>query len=105
MTSNLGSEYAFMDDQKEKEKKYDELIKNYFKPEFINRIDEIIVFNPLNKEVIRDIARKFINNLELRLSKNDIRLNVTDRALDMMVEKGYDVNFGARPMKRYTEIY
>ena len=105
MTSNLGSEYAFMDDQKEKEKKYDELIKNYFKPEFINRIDEIIVFNPLNKEVIRDIARKFINNLELRLSKNDIRLNVTDRALDMMVEKGYDVNFGARPMKRHIQKY
>ena len=103
MTSNLGSEYAFMEDVDQKKKKYNDLIKSYFKPEFINRIDEIIVFNPLNKDNIRDIARKFIEQLKTRLREEDIELSVDEKAMDLIVEGGYDPQYGARPMKRYIQ--
>ena len=103
MTSNLGSEYAFMEDVDQKKKKYNDLIKSYFKPEFINRIDEIIVFNPLNKDNIRDIAQKFIGQLKTRLREEDIELSVDEKAMDLIVEGGYDPQYGARPMKRYIQ--
>lgn len=103
MTSNLGSEYAFEKDLDKKAKEYNELVKTYFKPEFINRIDEIIIFNPLNKTVIRDIAIKFINELKGRLNKNDISLDIKEEALDLIIRSGYDEIYGARPMKRHIQ--
>ena len=59
MTSNLGSEYAFMEDKEEKTKLYEDTINSYFKPEFINRIDEVIIFNPLNEEVLEKIETSY----------------------------------------------
>ena len=72
MTSNLGSKFAFETDPVLKKKEYDEVIKESFKPEFINRIDEIIIFNPLNRNVIKDIAGKFLGQLKNRLKDSDI---------------------------------
>ena len=103
MTSNLGSEYAFEEDEELKAKEYDETIKNAFKPEFINRIDEVIIFNKLDDKVIGDIALKFINGLKERLAQKDIELEIDKSALDKIVEGGYDPTFGARPMKRYIQ--
>ena len=103
MTSNLGSEYAFEEDEKVKAKEYDDAIKKTFKPEFINRIDEVIIFNKLDDKVIGDIALKFINDLKERLAQKDIELEIDKSALDKIVEEGYDPTFGARPMKRYIQ--
>ena len=103
MTSNLASEHAFDIDKEAKAKAYDEAIKRAFKPEFINRIDEIIIFNPLDKHVIKDIAMKFINQLIARVSENDIELSISDEALDKVVENGFDPVYGARPMKRHIQ--
>ena len=103
MTSNLGSQYAFEQDEEKKKKEYDEVIKATFKPEFINRIDEIIIFNPLNKNVIKDVANKFLNQLKKRISENEKELTFTNEAIDAVCEQGFDPSFGARPMKRYIQ--
>lgn len=100
MTSNLGSEYAFMDNEQEKKKAYDALIKKTFKPEFVNRIDEIIIFNPLQKDTIRLVAQKFLHQLAERLAKNDVELHFTEAAVQQVSELGFDPQYGARPMKR-----
>ena len=103
MTSNLGSEFAFEPDKEKKAKEYDIAIKNAFKPEFVNRIDEIIIFNPLNESVIKDIAKKFINQLVNRMKDNDVELSFSDKAIDKISKEGFDSNFGARPMKRHIQ--
>ena len=103
MTSNLGSEYAFEKDLEKKQKQYEEIVKMTFKPEFINRIDEIIVFNPLDQEMIRKVAYKFINILKNRLKESDVELTITDKALNKIVEMGFDETYGARPMKRHIQ--
>ena len=103
MTSNLGSEYAFESDKNKKKEEYDKLIKAYFKPEFINRIDEIVIFDPLSKDTIAKIAHKFLDQLIERVKHNDIDLSISDKALDKIVEQGYDVEYGARPMRRFIE--
>ncbi|MDO4197884.1 MAG: AAA family ATPase [Erysipelotrichaceae bacterium] len=103
MTSNLGSEFAFEEDEEKKEKAYESIVKASFKPEFINRIDEIIVFNPLDKEMIKKVADKFLNILKKRLRESDIELTVSDKAMDRICELGFDPNYGARPMKRHIQ--
>ena len=96
MTSNVGSEHIL---DGEDEKVFDEL-KNYFRPEFINRIDEIILFNKLNKDSIKLILDKIIKDIEFRLKDSDIKIELTDAAINSMIDEGYDINFGARPLKR-----
>ena len=96
MTSNLGSEYAL---NHENDKVLEELHRT-FRPEFINRIDEIIIFNPLTKDVVYQILDKIIGEIETRLSDKNIHIKLTDKARDYLVDTGYDVNFGARPLKR-----
>ncbi|MBQ1483436.1 MAG: AAA family ATPase [Erysipelotrichaceae bacterium] len=103
MTSNLGSEYAFEKDAEKKRKEYDEIVKLTFKPEFINRIDEIVIFNPLDRDMIGKVAEKFLNILKKRLSENDIELSVTDKAMEKIIECGFDETYGARPMKRHIQ--
>ncbi len=100
MTSNLGSQYAFDED---KESKYLDEVKKYFKPEFINRIDEIIVFNALNDDMLDKIAHKFMNELVIRLQKKDIKLTVSDAVYRNIAIQGVDPVYGARPMKRYIQ--
>ena len=103
MTSNLGSQYAFDHDKAERNRHYMDEVHKYFKPEFVNRIDEIIVFNALNNEVLVKIADKFLNELAGRLAKKDIVLEVSDAAKAKIVELGVDPVFGARPMKRHIQ--
>ena len=73
---------------------------SYMKKEFINRIDEIIVFNSLDKEAISKILDKIISQIEKRLSNLKIHINLTDKARSALIDEGYDINFGARPLKR-----
>jgi len=75
-------------------------LKNHFRPEFINRIDEVIVFNALDKEAIYKILDKIISQIENRLSDINIKLTLTDKCKDNLIECGYDINYGARPLKR-----
>lgn len=96
MTSNLGSEHILDGNTS---KVMDE-VKKYFRPEFINRVDEIIVFNPLTKDNIRKILDKLIGEMEDRLSSDNIHIELTDSAKDYLVDNGYDITYGARPLKR-----
>ena len=96
MTSNLGSEYALENNNEMVIKE----LQNHFRPEFINRIDEVIIFNPLSKAVIFEILDKIIFEIEERLKDKNIKIELTGKAKDYLVESGYDVNYGARPLKR-----
>ena len=80
-----------------------EEVKRLFKPEFINRIDEIIVFNALDEDMQAKIAHKFMNELSQRLQRKDIRLQVSDEVYRLIATQGVDPVFGARPMKRYIQ--
>lgn len=96
MTSNVGSEYIL---NNEPEKVEQELHK-YFKPEFINRIDEVIMFNKLTKEVLSSILDKLIKEIETRLKDLNLTITLTTAARNYFVENGYDEYYGARPLKR-----
>ena len=96
MTSNLGSEYIL-------DGKVDMVMteaRRHFRPEFINRIDEIIIFNALTKDAIMLILDKIVKNIEDRLSDINIKIELTDTARSQFVLDGYDINYGARPLKR-----
>ena len=101
MTSNLGSEYILNNDENSNELVMEEL-RHTFKPEFINRIDEIIIFNSLNKDMLYEILNNMIKNIEHRLDNMHITITLTDKAKDYIVDNSYDEKFGARPMKRYV---
>ena len=96
MTSNLGSEHIL-------ENNLDLVnteLKHTFKPEFINRIDEIIIFNKLKKDVIESILDKLINQIEDRLHNLSVKINLTNKAKEYLINNGYDEIYGARPLKR-----
>ena len=95
MTSNLGTG--------EKIKDVREMLKTFFKPEFINRLDEVIVFKSLNKQEIKNIVQIQISHLQKRLEDKHIFLELTDDAQDLLADLGYDKDYGARPLKRLIE--
>ena len=103
MTSNIGSEHLLEGNNKETQEAVSLELKDHFKPEFLNRIDEIIFFNSLDNKVIKKIAMKFIAELEERLSRQQITLEVTTNALDRIADYGFDRIYGARPLKRYIQ--
>ena len=96
MTSNVGSEYILDGEQ---DKVLGEL-HHYFKPEFLNRIDEIIMFNKLNKDVLKEILFKIVGNIESHLKDNNIHIKLDELAINYFIENGYDEAYGARPLKR-----
>ena len=100
MTSNLGSEYILDNEYNANELVMNEL-KNTFRPELINRIDEIIVFNSLKQDVIGEIVDKVIKELNDRLQQNYIRVEITNTVREKIIEEAYDPRYGARPIKRY----
>ncbi|MBP1150382.1 MULTISPECIES: ATP-dependent chaperone ClpB [unclassified Methylocaldum] len=104
MTSNLGSdriqELAGEENYQRMKAAVMEVVTHYFRPEFINRIDEVVVFHPLIKEQIRAISRIQIGYLQNRLAERDIALEVSEAALDKLGEAGFDPVYGARPLKR-----
>lgn len=101
MTSNLGSEYILENKENSHELIHTEL-RHTFKPEFLNRIDEIIIFKPLTKEVVYDILNKIVSEIEYRLSDKHLTMELTENAKKFIIEESYDENYGARPIKRYV---
>ncbi len=96
MTSNLGSEYI-LDGHDEKVM---EELSHHFRPEFINRIDEIIVFKKLSKTVLYDILDKIVGEIEFRLKDSNIKISLTEKAKAYFIDNGFDEYYGARPLKR-----
>ena len=101
MTSNLGSDYI-LDNKENKDELINQELRKTFKPEFLNRVDEIITFNSLSKDVVYKILDKIIKNIEDRLSDKDIHINVTEEAKKYIIDNSYDEFYGARPIKRYV---
>ncbi len=100
MTSNLGSQVMLeIQDQKRTERVM-EILRQAFKPEFLNRVDEVVLFNNLGRDELKQIVDIQLALLRARLAEKDISLNLTDKALDFIVGHGYDPVYGARPLKR-----
>ena len=117
MTSNTGSHIImdrlskYNDDVppddvlEETKKEVFDLMKQTIRPEFLNRIDEIVMFTPLTRDDVRQIVVLQIRQIDEMLARNGIRLEVTDRAVDWLSREGYDPMFGARPVKRTLQRY
>ena len=116
MTSNIGAEhidrmsnFGFATDKGEQaqytqaKEKVQETLKQFFRPEFLNRLDEIVIFDILSTETIRDIVKIQVGEVERRLAKKDIMLTVSSDVLDYLAAEGYDPKFGARPLKRVIQ--
>ena len=104
MTSNLGSQ-LLLSHSKDKAKEIDLLLKENFKPEFLNRIDEIITFNPLDKDVQIKIVDKLLRILDMRLLAQDINITYTDALKKHILNESFNEEYGARPVKRYIQKY
>ena len=116
MTSNLGSSYIQSQFEKINAQNYDqiveetkkevmEMLKKTIRPEFLNRIDEIIMFQPLDKDQIKQIVRLQINGIQKMLADNGVTLQMTDEAVEFLATAGFDPEFGARPVKRAIQRY
>ncbi len=101
MTSNIGSEYI-LENVSNKDELVNKELFSTFKPEFLNRIDEIITFNSLSKDVVYNILDKIIKEVEERLKGKNITIELTNNAKDFVIERAYDESFGARPIKRFV---
>ncbi|MCW8830846.1 MAG: AAA family ATPase, partial [Gammaproteobacteria bacterium] len=109
MTSNLGSqqiqELSLSGDHEAMKKAVMDIVGQHFRPEFINRVDETVVFHPLGREQIRSIAKIQIEHLRQRLADQDIAIEISEAALDKLGEAGFDPVYGARPLKRAIQTY
>lgn len=101
LTSNLGSE-VFQEkiSQKEKEEKINDIVKKFFKPELINRLDGIIIYNPLNEEMMKQIIDIQLKNVEEKLKKQTLEIELSKKVKDYLLKVGFDSVYGARPLKR-----
>jgi ATP-dependent Clp protease ATP-binding subunit ClpB len=102
MTSNLGSReiQAAADDEKQAREAVAQVLRDYFKPEFLNRIDDIVVFNQLTRDEIAQIIDVQLERLRKTLEERGITIELDDTARDLLVQEGYDPVYGARPLKR-----
>ena len=111
MTSNLGSSYLLEDMKDDGEISQEAVdlvnqeLRGHFRPEFLNRLDEIIMFKPLTKDNISHIVELLIKSLNKRLADSELSIRLTDEAKAMIIEGGYDPLYGARPLKRYLQKY
>ena len=117
MTSNVGAQnirdrkaLGFSSGNPQREKEYEEIkdimtseLKKTFRPEFLNRIDEIVMFNPLSREVQIKIVDKLLNDLRNRLEKNNINVEFTDGVRKYVIDNSYNTTYGARPIKRFIQ--
>ena len=108
LTSNLGSQSindlsVRKEDTNEIKKVVDNELKKFFKPEFLNRLDEIVIFNNLELNDIKEIAKIQLQNLEKRLNKKNLKFKITDEAINQLVENSFDHAYGARPLKRIIQ--
>ncbi|MBR3494000.1 MAG: AAA family ATPase, partial [Clostridia bacterium] len=110
MTSNLGSEYILEGIENgeitpEARAQVDRLLKTHFRPEFLNRIDEIVYYKPLQKDQIEQIVGLMLKSLNQRLADRKLSVRLTDDAMRYVIDQGYDPVFGARPLKRYLQSH
>jgi len=116
MTSNIGSnindkgQVGFLADKDKQNTDrarniVEETLKSQFKPEFLNRIDEIIVFEELEPQEIKSIANIILNEVSAKISKFGLTLEISENAMDWIIDKGYDRAYGARPLKRVIQRY
>ena len=104
MTSNVGSQFILDEtDPEVRENKITDVLKQTFRPEFLNRIDDIVFFNALGKEQIRNIVDVQLKRVQKQLAARNIKLELTDKAKDQLGEMGYDPAYGARPLKRVIQ--
>ena len=103
MTSNIGSQYLLQGNNEETRHEVEMELKAHFKPEFLNRIDEIVMFNSLDNQVVYKIIDKFIAQLSKRLEQQNISVQVSDEAKEEIAREGFDPTFGARPLKRFIQ--
>ena len=105
MTSNLGSEVFGRagGSQEEKSEEVLRTLRQYFRPEFVNRIDDIVVFHPLGVDHIRKIVDIQMKRLSKRLSEKNLTIELDEEARDLLAEKGYDPTYGARPLRRLIQ--
>ena len=105
LTSNLGGEVFQKKDlaEPERERQVMELVHQFFRPEFVNRLDAIVIYKPLDKEMIRQILEKELQKINARLSEQKLSLEVSQKAKDYLVSVGFDPVFGARPLRRVLE--
>lgn len=104
MTSNIGSS-LLLDETKNIKTEMDVLLKSYFKPEFLNRIDEIIIFKTLDKRVQLRIVSKLLEELNARLREQEIYITYTEKLKQVILDECYDIAYGARPLKRYIQKF
>lgn len=106
MTTNAGAEFKSSSlgfnssDEVKLAENVDRSLKQFFKPEFLNRIDEIVTFSPLTREQLRQIIDLMLRDITERIAERGAKLTVTDAAKEVILDEGYDVKFGARPLKR-----
>lgn len=114
MTSNIGSHIIQenLSNKKDSVEAFDrsrrmvfDLLKQTIRPEFLNRVDEIIMFSPLNQEEIRQIVQMQFQKIKELLSQSDVNINITDSAIDWIAQQGFDPSYGARPLKRLMQKY
>ncbi|MBR3375736.1 MAG: AAA family ATPase, partial [Firmicutes bacterium] len=111
MTSNIGSQYLLggIDEEGNISPEAENMVmtdlRAHFRPEFLNRLDETILFRPLTRENIGEIVKLMVKDVNKRLQERDISLELTDEALKFVAENGYDPTYGARPLKRYLQKY
>ncbi|WP_144550832.1 ATP-dependent chaperone ClpB [Peribacillus simplex] len=109
MTSNIGSHFLLQSNREdggiEEEIKYQVFkeLRGHFRPEFLNRVDDIVLFKPLTKQEIVEIVDKMVYQLQVRLTEQNIVLNVTEAAKEFIADQGYDPVYGARPLKRFIQ--
>ncbi len=109
MTSNIGSHFLLQSNRVDggieeeiKDQVFKEL-RGHFRPEFLNRVDDIVLFKPLTKQEIVEIVDKMVHQLQVRLTEQNIVLNVTEAAKEFIADQGYDPVYGARPLKRFIQ--
>lgn len=103
MTSNLGSE-ALLENKASSQQQALNILKTRFRPEFINRVDEVVIFNPLNQNVIQEIIRKELNDLVMRVnSEKEYQITYQEDIVQQILKDAYDQEYGARPIKRYIQ--
>ena len=105
MTSNIGSQFIqeLQNDEEEMRRRVTEVMRQHFRPEFLNRIDDTIIFHPLDAEVLKKIVDIQIGLVQERLSDKKIAIELTDGAKELLAEEGFDLVFGARPLKRVIQ--
>lgn len=103
LTSNLGAKNCSIKDAQERKNAYMDSIKEFFRPEFLNRLDEIVVFNKLSENAMFGIAKKFLDQLANRVRKKQAVLVYDDKVIEKIVKEGSDTDMGARPIRRYIQ--